>query len=282
MTIRLTTLCENTTDNIDVMAEFGWSVLVETEQTTILFDTGLDISVCRNADALGIDLRKVDKIVLSHGHPDHTGGLRQVLQRLDKQIEIIAHPDIWANRRKSKPDGEVFNGIPFQREALESLGAIFRLTDKPIYITDNILTTGEIPAVTNFEDIASSMPHNTTWSIQNSHGLHNDEILDDQALIIKTQKGLVIVLGCGHRGIINTIYHAQKLTGISKIDTIIGGAHLLFAGADRVRKTIAALKEMDIRQIGLCHCTGLPASAIMVQEFGERWIYNNTGNELEI
>jgi len=89
------------------------------------------------------------------------------------------------------------------------------------------------------------------------------------------------MLGCGHRGIINTILHAQSITGIQKIDTVIGGAHLLFADPERVRKTIAALRNMDIRQIGLCHCTGLPASAIMVQEFGERFFFNNAGNELE-
>jgi len=181
MALRITTLCENTTDNIDVMAEFGWSVFIEYDGFKILFDTGLDISVCRNADALGIDLRRIDKIVLSHGHPDHTGGLRQVLQRIDRPIEIIAHPDIWAIRHKHKPDGEIYNGIPFQREALESLGAIFRLSAQPVSITDNIVTTGEIPAVTDFEDIASSLPRDTTWSIQNSHGTRNDEIRDDQA-----------------------------------------------------------------------------------------------------
>jgi 7,8-dihydropterin-6-yl-methyl-4-(beta-D-ribofuranosyl)aminobenzene 5'-phosphate synthase len=280
--LRLTTLCENTTDNIDVIAEFGWSVLVETDKVAILFDTGLDISVCRNADALGIDLRRIDKIVLSHGHPDHTGGLRQVLQRIDKKIDIIAHPDIWAIRHKHNPDGETYNGIPFQREALESLGAVFRLTAKPVHIGGDIMTTGQIPATTDFEDIASTLPRDTEWFIRSENSIRNDEILDDQALIIKTKRGLVIVLGCGHRGIINTINHAQKLTGISKIDTIIGGAHLLFAGKERVIKTIAALRDLDIRQIGLCHCTGLPASAIMVQEFGERWIYNNSGNVVEI
>jgi len=281
MALRITTLCENTTDNIDVMAEFGWSVVVEYDGFKILFDTGLDISVCRNADALGIDLKTIDKIVLSHGHPDHTGGLRQVLQRIDRPIEIIAHPDIWSIRYKHKPDNETYNGIPFQREALESLGAVFRLDARPVQISDKIMTTGEIPAVTDFEDIASSLPRNTTWSIQNSYGTHSDEILDDQALILKTKAGLVLILGCGHRGIINTILHAQTITGIRKMDTIIGGAHLLFAGPERVGKTITALKTMDIRQIGLCHCTGLPANAIMVQEFGERFFFNNAGNELE-
>jgi 7,8-dihydropterin-6-yl-methyl-4-(beta-D-ribofuranosyl)aminobenzene 5'-phosphate synthase len=279
--LRITTLCENTTDNIDVMAEFGWSVLVETGEVTVLFDTGLDISVCRNADALGKDLRRVDKIVLSHGHPDHTGGLRQVLQRINKQIEIIAHPDIWVNRHKVKQDGESFRGIPFQREELESLGASFHLTDKPVHIGSNIMTTGRIPATTDFEDIPSSELPGVSYLIRTENAMVYDEILDDQALIITTGRGLVVVLGCSHRGIINTLHHARKITGIDKIDTVIGGAHLLFAGQERVRRTIDALHDLDIRQIGLSHCTGLPASAIMVHEFGERFFFNNTGNELE-
>jgi 7,8-dihydropterin-6-yl-methyl-4-(beta-D-ribofuranosyl)aminobenzene 5'-phosphate synthase len=279
--LRITTLCENTTDNIDVIAEFGWSALIEQDGFKLLFDTGLNMSVCRNAESLGVDLQQIDKIALSHGHPDHTGGLLPVLQRIKKPVEIFAHPDIWAVRHKHQPRGEIFNGIPFQREILEGLGANFRLSDKPVYLTENILTTGEIPAVTDFEDIASSLPSGTRWTIVQENAMHNDEMLDDQAILIKTERGLVIVLGCGHRGIINTILYAQSITGIKKVDTIIGGAHLLFAGPVRVNKTIAALKTMDIRQIGLCHCTGLPAVAKMVNEFGDRFIFNNAGNELE-
>ena len=101
-------------------------------------------------------------------------------------------------------------------------------------------------------------------------------------MIIKTGVGLVIVLGCAHRGIINTISHAQKITGIKQVYAVLGGAHLSGAGKERLWQTIGALRDFDIKKIGLCHCTGLPASAIMAQEFGDRFFFNNAGTVVEI
>jgi len=115
MRLRITTLSENTANMGDFLAEWGLSFLVETEKETILFDTGKSITTSHNARALGIDLSRVDKIVLSHGHSDHSGGLRQVLRVMRKKVEVIAHPDVWANkysRRQGKRDR--FSGIPFQ------------------------------------------------------------------------------------------------------------------------------------------------------------------------
>ncbi|GAH12545.1 unnamed protein product, partial [marine sediment metagenome] len=193
------------------MAEWGLSILIETDGVNILLDTSSGISASHNADILGIDLSKIDKIVLSHGHFDHTGGLRQILRKMRKEVEIIAHPDIWAAkyaRRQGQKDRYI--GMPFQRQELESLGARFNLTTKSIKITDNIMTTGEIPMVTDFEEIEPNrffVKEETSWQ--------PDELLDDQALIINTEQGLVVILGCAHRGIINTLYHAQQLTDVS-------------------------------------------------------------------
>jgi len=153
MSVRITTLSENTAQ-LGFLAEWGLSILIETDDMNILLDTGKSISVSHNADTLGIDLSKIDKIVLSHGHYDHTGGLREILRKMKKEVEIIAHPDIWAvkySRREDQPDRYI--GIPFQRQELESLGANFNLTTKPVKITDNIMTTGEIAMVTEFEKV---------------------------------------------------------------------------------------------------------------------------------
>jgi len=180
MSVRITTLSENTAGRGNLLAEWGLSILVETEKTSVLLDTGSSISAAHNADALGIDLNKVDKIVLSHGHYDHTGGLRQVLQKMRKDVEIIAHPDIWQAkyaRRRDEPDRYI--GIPFQRNELESLGAIFNLTAKPVKIDDSIMTTGEVPMVTSFEQVDADL------FVKEDTGWHPEKIMDDQALIVK-------------------------------------------------------------------------------------------------
>ncbi|GAI00116.1 unnamed protein product, partial [marine sediment metagenome] len=258
MGLQITTLSENTAGLGSFLAEWGLSILVETDEANILFDTGQSISASHNADILGIDLRRIDKIVLSHGHFDHTGGLRQVLRRIGKKgIEIIAHPDIWQAKYATGEGEDRYIGIPFHRQTLESLGAHFNLTTEPVRITDNIMTTGEIPMVTDYEEIESYL------QVKEGNRFKPDKLLDDQALIINTETGLVVILGCAHRGIINTLYHAQQITGVKVIYAVLGGCHLMDASEERIWLTIAALKELGVQRLGVCHCTGLPASAIM-------------------
>ena len=277
MGLRITTLSENTARMGDFLAEWGLCFLVETEKESMLLDTGKSLSASYNADALKIDLNRIDKIVLSHGHHDHTGGLRQILRKMRKEVEIIAHPDIWANkygRRQGEKDRYI--GIPFQRQYLENLGANFTLTTKPVKVADNIMTTGEIPMVTDYEEIDHAM------FVKDDTGWHPDKLLDDLALIINTKLGLVVVLGCAHRGIINTLYHAQQLTGVKPIYAVLGGAHLISVSKERTRLTIAALKELSVQRLGLCHCTGLPTASLLAQEFGEKFFFNNAGTSIEL
>ncbi len=260
-----------------LLGEWGLSVLVETDEANILFDTGKSISAVHNADSLGIDLHRVDKIVLSHGHYDHSGGLQLVLHRMRKEVEIIAHPGVWAAkyvRRQGQRDRYV--GIPFQRELLESLGAAFNLTTEPVKITGNIMTTGEIPMVTDFEAIA------TTIYVKEDGGWQPDKILDDLALIINGEQGLIIILGCAHRGAINTLYHAQQLTGVEKIHSVLGGAHLIGTSEEQLLLTMKALRELDVQRLGLCHCTGLPALMRLAYEFGERSFFNVVGTTIDL
>jgi 7,8-dihydropterin-6-yl-methyl-4-(beta-D-ribofuranosyl)aminobenzene 5'-phosphate synthase len=278
MTIKITTLSENTASMPEVLAEWGLSIVVEIDSLTILLDAGLSTSAAYNAGIMGIDLKKVDRIVLSHGHNDHTGGMQNVLRLMRKKIEIIAHPEIWGE--KYARQGETtyrYIGIPFQRPVLESLGASFTLSRSPVRITDDVLTTGEVPEITEYEQIEPNR-----FFIKEDGELKPDSLSDDLALIINTKPGLVVILGCGHRGLINTLRHAQKLTRRQEIRMVVGGCHLIGTSTERVRLTLAALKEMDVQKIGVSHCTGLPAAAIMAQELGDRFFFNNTGTRLTL
>jgi 7,8-dihydropterin-6-yl-methyl-4-(beta-D-ribofuranosyl)aminobenzene 5'-phosphate synthase len=277
MGLQITTLSEDTAGLGSVLGERGLSILVEIAGLKILFDTGQSISASHNADLLGVDLSKIDKIVLSHGHYDHTGGLRQILRRIKREVEIIAHPDIWQVKYATRQgEEEKYIGIPFHRQTLESLGAHFKESKKPVRITDDIITSGEIPMVTDYEEIEPYLV------VKEKDGFKPDELRDDQALIIKTKAGLVVILGCAHRGIINTLYHARKLTGVKKIYMVLGGCHLMDATEERVWLTIAALKELGVQRLGLSHCTGLPAAAIMAQEFGDSFFFNNAGTKIDL
>ena len=146
MALRITTLGENTACLGDLFGEWGLSILVEMDGATVLLDAGRGFSTAYNADSLGINLSKVDKIVLSHGHYDHTGGLREVLRRMKSQVEIIAHPDIWQAKYAQRGEKSYqFIGLPFAREELESIGASFNLSREPVFINEHVVTTGETP-----------------------------------------------------------------------------------------------------------------------------------------
>jgi 7,8-dihydropterin-6-yl-methyl-4-(beta-D-ribofuranosyl)aminobenzene 5'-phosphate synthase len=277
MGMRITTLSENTASNGEILAEWGLSILIETGQANILFDTGKSISAGHNADTLGVDLGKVDKIVLSHSHGDHTGGLKEILRKMRKEVEIVAHPDVWDAKYARRPgEADRYIGIPFRRYELENMGARFNLTREPVALAENILTTGEVPMVTDYEKVDSAL------FIREETGWQPDTVADDQAIIISTPPGLAVILGCAHRGIINTLYHAQKLTGTERIHTVIGGSHLLDANEERLWLTIAALRELGIPRLGLCHCTGMWVTSLLAQEFGEGFFFNRAGTIIEL
>jgi 7,8-dihydropterin-6-yl-methyl-4-(beta-D-ribofuranosyl)aminobenzene 5'-phosphate synthase len=277
MGLRITTLSENTAGMDGFLGEWGLSILVESDEAKVLFDTGQSLSTVHNARLLGIDLNRIDKIVLSHGHFDHTGGLRQTLSEIGREIEVIAHPDIWQAKYATRQGEEPrYIGIPFSRGELEGLGARFKLTSEPVAISDSIMTSGEIPMMTDYEEIEPFL------AVKADGNFEPDTFRDDQALIIKTPPGLVVILGCAHRGIINTLYHARTLSGVKKIDSVIGGCHLMNASEERIRQTVDALKELGVGRLGVCHCTGMAASVIMAQEFGDRFFLNNAGTVLDL
>ena len=275
MEIKITTLSENTA-TYGFLAEWGLSILIEVDGLRILMDTGLSFSAVHNAQLMGIDLSTIDRIVLSHGHADHTGGLREVL-KIKGEVEIIAHPDIWTAKYVERDqEGVKYCGIPYSREELESRGAHFNLVREPVHISDNVMTTGEIPMLLEYEDVENNL------FVKEDDALRQDSLADDLAMVIDTESGLVVILGCAHRGIVNTLRRAQNLTGKELVYATIGGTHLFRASKERIEKTIADLREMGIQRIGASHCTGFRASAQLAQEFEDAFFLNNAGTRLTL
>jgi 7,8-dihydropterin-6-yl-methyl-4-(beta-D-ribofuranosyl)aminobenzene 5'-phosphate synthase len=273
MQCRITTLAENTAGKPNIIAEWGFCALIETEGMTVLLDSGAGHGVLHNAELLEVDFKKIDKIVLSHAHYDHTAGIQKVLKKIGKEIEVVAPLDLWAGKYSVRGGTKKrYIGVPFTQAELESLGARFTMTREPVRITENIITTGEVNIVTDFEQVGEDY-----LMVKVGHEYRRDTCLDDRAVIVKTDKGLVIILGCAHRCLINTLFHARKVTGEEKIHMVIGGCHLIDASDKLIQQTIDALKEFDIQRLGVSHCTGLKAGAMMAAEFGDRFFFNTAG-----
>jgi 7,8-dihydropterin-6-yl-methyl-4-(beta-D-ribofuranosyl)aminobenzene 5'-phosphate synthase len=274
MEVKITTLSENTAGG-GCLGEWGLSMFVEADGKKVLFDTGGGFSAVYNANLMGVDLTAAECIVLSHGHYDHTGGLRNVLMRMRKKIDIYAHPDVWARKYGRMESGpERYVGIPFPREALEALGADFKLSKEPEKLSEHITTSGYVPMTNDYEIIEKYL------MVKENGELKQDTLKDDLAMIIDTDFGLVVILGCSHRGIINTLQHARKITGKDLIYAAIGGTHLVHASRERLEKTAAALQEMGVQYLGVSHCTGFKAAAYLAQVFGNRFFMNNAGTQL--
>ena len=277
--IKITTLDDNTSQGYGILGEHGFSALVETRDMKLLVDTGASPNtVVHNAIIKGISLPALDAIALSHGHWDHTGGLEAVLAAVGKEIPVYAHPAIW-DKKGTQKGSEPFSyaGIQFCREHLEQHGARFILSKKPTWLTKDIVLTGEEEMTTDFEKADSNLA-----ILKDDGTVVPDTVEDDQSLILKSEEGLVIVLGCAHRGTINIIKYAMKLTGESRIYMVIGGTHLGPASQEQLDKTIQSLKNMQVKRIGVSHCTGQYQAAALSREFGSSFFYNNAGNEITV
>lgn len=275
--MKVTVLVENTVGvPLGLLSEWGLSMLLDFGDERILFDTGEQGSVIPNAQALGLDLKQVDRVVLSHGHYDHTGGLLKLLQHRGK-VPVYAHPDLFAGHygRGFNGQGEQFLGVPFRLERLESAGAQFHWHSEPVELRPGLWLSGEIPRHTAYERIDDRL-----IAVRDGEAAQ-DNIIDDFSLFYLTDTGLVVVLGCAHSGLVNIVEHAKRLTGEKRVRAIIGGTHLGPANPEQQEKTIDYLRALDLACLAPNHCTGLGMLTRLAAEFPRQFTWATAGNVLE-
>lgn len=231
-------------------AEWGFSAYIEVNNKGYLYDTGQSGKcVIENADHLGIDLKSIEAIILSHGHFDHTNGLEAVL-KVTGPKKIYAHPDVFDRKFSVKKGNPEFIGCKYTKDYLETLGATFEFHDKFQQIGPSIYMSGTVPITNNIESIPNY------FKIKKEDTFIEDDLPDDNALIIEHEKGLIIVTGCAHRGVVNiSTYIKEKMQ--KQIVGIIGGMHLHRANSTHFNFVVNFFKENAIPLIGPIHCTGL-------------------------
>jgi len=270
---KVTTLSENhiAQGSRNLVAEHGLCFCVETGDRRILFDTGQNLAIANNAGVLKIDLGRIDTVVLSHGHYDHSGGLKSLLA-CNPDFTLVAHPDVFGHKLKGADASATYIGIPVEKKLLVQKGVKLTLGSAPVEIAPGIMTTGEIPLENNFEAVESG------FFLKRDYKIAPDTLADDRALILDTDKGLVVLLGCSHRGVVNTLNHVLTLTGLNRIHAVLGGLHLGKASDAKLKEISNCLRDFGLERIGVGHCTGPRAFLALSNELNDKVFLNTVGN----
>jgi 7,8-dihydropterin-6-yl-methyl-4-(beta-D-ribofuranosyl)aminobenzene 5'-phosphate synthase len=250
--IWVTVLVENTVQGRSLQAEHGLSFLIRANGHCVLFDTGQSELVVSNARVLDVPLDHVDAIALSHGHYDHTGGLKAV-HDLAPQSRIYLHPAAVARKFAGNSDGtsRPVGMSDAVLAALRSAESSIVWTRQPTPIAEGIFVTGEIPRQNSFEDTGGRFFLDEACS-------RPDPLIDDQAVFFDTEDGIVVLLGCAHAGVVNTVEYIRQITG-RPLHAVLGGFHLWEANAERLSKTLRAIESWNLQRLAPAHCTGMTA-----------------------
>jgi 7,8-dihydropterin-6-yl-methyl-4-(beta-D-ribofuranosyl)aminobenzene 5'-phosphate synthase len=286
--MKITTLIENSQDDLKILKnEHGLAMFIETPDCNILFDTGKSGDFIDNAKKLNIDLSKTDVMVLSHAHYDHCGGVKRFIETFEVKPKLFISEDFFKNSNKyhysdgslkidfSQEAGYTYIGVGFDKKYLE-------LNKIPInFINSSVTKISEnIYICSNFKKHYEFEKANENMKIKLGDKYIVDSFSDEIALVIDTSKGLLILLGCSHPGVLNMVTTISEIFQ-KKVLGVIGGTHLIEADNDRIKKSIEYFNDLDIDMIGVSHCTGEKA----VELFGSNckgFFINNTGKVIDI
>lgn len=286
--MRITTLIENTQDeNKNLKYEHGLSMFIEMNDCNILFDTGKSGDFIENAEKLNVDIKNTDVLVLSHAHYDHCGGVKRLLETYDIKPKLIISEHFFEKSNKyhysdGKLKSDFSNGVGYKYIGIDFDGQYIKSKNLPVnLVKDDLLKINDEAFVfSNFNRYYSFEKINENMKIKIDDKYEIDNFEDEIALCLKTQKGLIVILGCAHPGFLNMINTISERTG-EKVIGIIGGTHLIEADNERIEKSIKYLNSLNISILGLSHCTGEKAVKMINEECKGSFI-NRTGTILNL
>jgi len=256
-----------------LMGEGGFAGLVDIyyddmSSSRLLFDTGGSTpALVHNLEQMELEISSVDMIILSHGHWDHVGGLMDILKQIGKRIPVLYHPQAMAPKIFTDDEGKDHDvGIKnyFTLDELRTSAEVISTTES-YQISEGIWTTGEVPRTNDFEKLTGNLTK--IYTIKDGEK-YPDALEDDLSLIFQMKDGSIVILaGCCHSGIVNTMEHTSTITGSSNIIAVVGGLHLNDASKERLAKTVEHLKGYKLTRLSPCHCTGLRGKAALMYAF---------------
>ncbi len=259
------------------LGEHGLSMLVELNDSRLLVDTGQSSAIVHNLGLLGIAPGDLDMIAISHGHNDHTGGLFHVLSHAKKCMPVYLHEAAFKPRFSVANGKRQFAGIPYRKEQLSTLGADWHLIRDPLELLPGMWASGTVPRRTPYETGDVRLVVRDADSGCDCQ----DEMDDDMALFYKSDKGLVVISGCAHSGLVNMIRHGLAVTRSERLHGWIGGTHLGPVGHQQQESTISQLREFQPDFVAANHCTGFKMMARLQEAFGDRFIPAFVGTVIE-